>query len=72
MTIPNQARVLNMEDFRDIEDLVRMRLHCDHIVIAGTLGDGTNVSYISDELSDKDLVYLIQTLIDLRQVRLNE
>lgn len=65
------TKVINMSDYKTLEDLVRERLDAKTIVIAGVLSDDTSRVYIDPDMTDIDLVYLIQTLQDLRARRLN-
>jgi hypothetical protein len=62
----------NLDEHREIESLVKLRLGARHVIICAELLDGSPLTYIPEEIGDKDLVYLIETLRDLRQMRLNE
>ena len=64
--------VVNLDAHREIEALVKSRLGAAHVVMSAQMLDGTVLTYIPEEIGDKDLVYLIQTLHDLRQARLDE
>jgi hypothetical protein len=68
----NGNNVINIDKFKSCEQIIKQRLQADGIVVctADNLG-GINV-YISEELPDMELVYMIQTLQDLRQRRLQQ
>lgn len=64
--------VVNLDHHREIEALVKSRLGAHHVIMCAQMIDGTVMTYIPEEIGDKDLVYLIQTLQDLRDERLTE
>jgi hypothetical protein len=65
------SNVISLDDYREIHDVVKNRLGADYVVIGGILKDGNFLTYIPTEITDIELVYLIQTLNDRRKERLS-
>jgi len=64
--------VIDIDDYRAIEDIAKIRLRAKNVIFVGELEDGNFISFIPDEVLDIDLVYMIQTLKDRRSMRLQE
>lgn len=62
------SKVVNLDDFRALEDLISQRLGTDKIVIAVIDDTDTVSSYISDSLKDIELVYINKTLSERRDI----
>lgn len=63
------SNVVNISDRKDVVDIVRERLEAEHVVICFVDKDGMIAAHISDDTTDINLVYMIQTLTDLRRIR---
>lgn len=61
-----ESNVIQLDDFRPIEKILKDRLEAKHIIICTVRLDGMMSTYIEEDISDIDLVYLIQTLKDRR------
>lgn len=70
MTDETKSNVVNIEDFRALEDVAKIRLGATSVVFAAVLPDGSMMTFIPDEIWDINLVYIIQTLSDRRKERL--
>lgn len=66
----SDSNVINMDDYRLLEDIIKQRLGATHVVVSAVLEDGTFSSFVPGELPDIDFVYIIQTLKDRRNERL--
>jgi len=66
----NDNNVVNLDDHRAIEDVVKQRIGARHVVFAALHEDGTLHTYIPENVSDIWLCYMIQTLQDRRNARL--
>jgi hypothetical protein len=62
--------VVDLDDYRDLEEIIKTRLGAHHVVVAAVMPDGNYLTFIPSEIFDMDLVYLIQTLSDRRKDRL--
>lgn len=61
--------VIDINDYKNLEDIVKQRLNAKAVVICATLDDGSFITFVPD-MPDIDLVYTIQTLNDRRNARL--
>ena len=61
-----KTKVVDIEQGRSLENLIKERLGCKEIIFAGILENGNFISYYSGGISDVDFVYLIQILKDRR------
>jgi len=66
------ADIKSMDDYRDIEDVVKRRFNGEHVVFGVVLKDGKLLTYIPPDVADITLVYLIQTLKDRRNLIVDE
>lgn len=64
------AKVFTLDDYRALEEIIKIRMNANHVVIATVNKDGTMGTFIPGDIMDIDLVYLIQTLSDRRKERL--
>lgn len=64
--------VVALDNYRKLEDIIKERLKVEEVVVLGDCGDGNFLSFVPNSISDLSLVYMIQTLKDIRQRRMNE
>ena len=60
------SKVKNIDDYRSIEDYIKLRTGAKSVVIGLVFDEGNLSTYIPD-MADIDLVYAIQTLKDRRK-----
>lgn len=68
----SEDNVINIDDVRYAEDVVKQRFGAEHVVIAAVLKNGEFQTFIPTEISDIELVYIIETLKDRRALRVKE
>lgn len=64
MTVSN---VKNIEDYKPLEQIICERLGCDKIALVTYDGDNV-MTWVSDATVDIELVYMIQSLKDRRNL----
>ena len=67
----SDENVVNLDEHREVASFVAAKLGANRIIFCAEMPDGTNLTYIPEEMTDMELVYAIQMLQDLRQARLN-
>lgn len=66
------AKVVELDSYRSIEEIVKQRLGATHVVFGAVLPDGQFMTFIPTEIYDMELVYLIKTFEDRRSQRLEQ
>jgi hypothetical protein len=66
------GNVVMLDEYRKLEDIVKVRLGAVNVVFSAELKCGDILTFIPDELTDINLVYMIQTLKDRRANRVEE
>jgi len=61
------GEVIKFDDFRSLHDIVKQRIGTDKVIFGTVMEDGNFATYVSDEIDYKDLVLLIDCLIDRKQ-----
>jgi hypothetical protein len=64
--------VVELDEYRNVEDIVKRRLGGVNVVFCVQFENGDIGTFVPSELEDITLVYMIQTLKDRRQMRVNE
>lgn len=59
--------VISLDEFKKIENVLKEKLKAKHIVICAVRDDGLMSTYIEEDITDIDLVYMIQILQDRRR-----
>lgn len=67
-----RSNVVELDEYRAIEDIVKKRLGARHIIFSAELETGEILTYMPHELLDITLVYMIQTFKDRRMMRLEQ
>lgn len=67
-----EAEIINLDDYRLVEDIVKQRLGAVNLIFSAEMPNGEILTYIPHQLSDINLVYMIQTFTDRRTGRVNE
>lgn len=62
--------IISLDDYRNLEDVIKNRLGAKQVVVCATLESGDFLTFIPSDLMDIDLVYMIQNLKDRRNERL--
>ena len=58
--------VTDINDYKEVEDIVKDRLSVKNVIITGINKEGQFFTYIDPEITDIDLTYVIQILKDRR------
>ena len=67
-----KSNVVELDEYRRVEDLIKLRLGAINVVISAELRDGQILTYIPTNLLDINLVYMIQNLKDRREGRVHD
>lgn len=65
-----ENNLIELDNYRSVEDIVKRRLDSDYVVICYITKDGLFGTFIPSTITDIDLTYMIDCLIERKRTRL--